>query len=177
DRYFPVTSNPTFSTASQSGCGVRGQCCMTPLEARVGRQIVHRLLASIPALLGVVFLCFCLLQVAPADPAAIVAGPDAKAETIAAVRVELGLDQPLPVQFGRYVVRLLHGDLGRSIISKKRVVEEIAETIGPTIELMLGALLLAVPIGIGLGTLAAVKRGSMVDRIIMTVAVAGVSMP
>src|SRR5262249_61232523 len=89
----------------------------------------------------------------------------------------LGLTQPLPVQFGRYVARLLQGDLGRSIISKKRVVEEIAETIGPTIELMLGALLLAVPIGIGLGTLAAVKRGSMVDRIIMTVAVAGVSMP
>ena len=69
----------------------------------MGRQIVHRLLISFPALLGVLFLCFCLLQVVPADPAVIIAGPDAKAETIAAIRLELGLDRPIIVQFAEYI--------------------------------------------------------------------------
>jgi ABC-type dipeptide/oligopeptide/nickel transport system permease component len=92
----------------------------------MGRQIVHRLLISFPALLGVLFLCFCLLQVVPADPAMIIAGPDAKAETIAAIRDELGLDRPIPVQFAEYIGRVLQGDLGRSIISNKMVSEELA---------------------------------------------------
>jgi ABC-type dipeptide/oligopeptide/nickel transport system permease component len=144
---------------------------------RMGRQIVHRLIISFPAVLGVLFLCFCLLQVVPADPAAIIAGPDAKADTIAAIRKQLGLDRPIIVQFGEYILRVLQGDLGRSIISNKKVIEELANTIGPTVELMIGAMLIAIPFGMGLGTLAAVKRGSLTDRAIMAVAVAGVSMP
>ena len=119
----------------------------------MGRQIVHRLLVSFPALLGVLFLCFCLLQVVPADPAMIIAGPEAKAETIAAIRLELGLDRPIPIQFAEYIGRVLRGDLGRSIISNKMVSEELALTIGPTVELMLGAMLIAVPLGLALGTL------------------------
>jgi ABC-type dipeptide/oligopeptide/nickel transport system permease component len=117
------------------------------------------------------------MQVAPADPAAVAAGPDAKAETIAAIRLELGLDRPLVIQFADYLVRILHGNLGRSIISNKMVIEELANTIGPTVELMLGAVLMAIPTGIALGTFAAVRRGSLIDRVIMAVAVAGVSMP
>ncbi len=143
----------------------------------MGRQIVHRLLVSFPALLGVLFLCFCLLQVVPADPAMIIAGPDARAETIAAIRNELGLDRPIPIQFAEYIGRVLRGDLGRSIISNKMVSEELALTIGPTVELMLGAMLIAVPLGLALGTLAAVKRGTTLDRLIMAISVAGVSMP
>jgi len=143
----------------------------------MGRQIVHRLLISFPALLGVLFLCFCLLQVVPADPAMIIAGPDAKAETIAAIREELGLDRPIPIQFAEYIGRVLQGDLGRSIISNKMVSEEIALTIGPTVELMLGGMLIAIPFGLTLGTLAAVRRGTLIDRAIMAVSVAGVSMP
>jgi len=143
----------------------------------MGRHIVLRLSISLPALLGVLFLCFCLMQVAPADPAAVAAGPDAKAETIAAIRLELGLDRPLAIQFADYLVRILHGNLGRSIISNKMVIEELANTIGPTVELMLAAVLMAIPSGIALGTFAAVRRGSLFDRIIMAVAVAGVSMP
>src|SRR6186997_2029055 len=103
----------------------------------MGQQIVHRLLISFPALLGVLFLCFCLLQVVPADPAMIIAGPDAKADTIAAIRLELAL------------------------------------TIGPTVELMLGGMLIAVPCGLALGTLAAVNRGRIADRTIMAFSVAG----
>ena len=143
----------------------------------MARQIVHRLLISIPALVGVLFLCFCLLQVVPADPAMVIAGPDAKPETIAAIRQELGLDRSIAVQFFEYIMRVMRGDLGRSIISNKKVIEELALTIGPTVELMVGGMLLAVPIGIGLGTLAAVNRGSLTDRFIMAVSVAGVSMP
>jgi len=143
----------------------------------MGVQIVRRLLISMPALLGVLFLCFCLMQVVPADPAAIVAGPDAKPETIAAVRIQLGLDRPIVVQFAEYIWRVLHGDLGRSIISNKMVIEELSATLGPTVELMLGGMLIAIPSGLALGTLAAVNRGSLVDRAIMALAVAGVSMP
>ena len=143
----------------------------------MGRLIAHRLLISMPALLGVLFLCFCLLQVVPADPALIIAGPDAKQATIDAIRNELGLDRPLLVQFFNYIIRVLHGDLGRSIISNKMVSEELAHTVGPTVELMLGAMLMAVPIGIALGTLAAVNRGTLLDRAIMAISVAGVSMP
>ena len=133
----------------------------------MGQQIVHRLLISFPALLGVLFLCFCLLQVVPADPAMIIAGPDAKPETIDAIRLELGLDRSIPVQFFEYILRVLRGDLGRSIISNRMVSEELAMTIGPTVELMLGAMLIAVPSGIALGTLAAVNRGRLADRVIM----------
>jgi len=143
----------------------------------MGQQIVHRLLISFPALLGVLFLCFCLLQVVPADPAMIIAGPDAKAETIAAIRQELGLDRSIPIQFFEYILRVLRGDLGRSIISNRMVSEELAMTIGPTVELMLGAMLIAVPSGLALGTLAAVNRGRLADRVIMACSVAGVSMP
>src|SRR5262245_30535536 len=109
------------------------------LEGRMGRLIAHRLIISLPALLGVLFLCFCLLQVVPADPAIIIAGPEAKAETIAAIRKDLGLDQPIAVQFTGYIGRVAQGDLGRSIISNKMVIDELASTIGPTVELMLGA--------------------------------------
>ena len=143
----------------------------------MGPQIIRRLIISLPALVGVLFLCFCLLQVVPTDPARIIAGPDARPEEVAAVREELGLDRPIIVQFVEYISRVARGDLGRSIISNKQVLEELAETVGPTAELMVGAMVLAVPIGLLLGTLAAVRRGSLVDRFIMAISVAGVSMP
>src|SRR5262245_38207285 len=125
----------------------------------MARHIVHRLLILFPALLGVLFLCFCLLQVMPADPALIIAGPDARKETVDAIRAELGLDRSVAVQFGGYILRVLQGDLGRSIISNRMVREDLATTMGATVELMLGAMLIAVPTGIALGTLAAVRRG------------------
>ena len=143
----------------------------------MGPQIVRRLIISLPALVGVLFLCFCLLQVVPNDPARIIAGPDARPEEVEAVRQDLGLDRPVLVQFADYLGRVARGDLGRSIISNKSVGEELAETVGPTVELMVGAMLLAVPIGLALGTLAAVRRGSLLDRFIMAISVAGVSMP
>lgn len=143
----------------------------------MGRHIIHRILVLLPALIGVLFLCFCLLQVVPADPAQIIAGPDAKPETVAAIRADLGLDRPIIVQFFEYLFRVARGDLGRSIISNRMVIEELMSTIGPTLELMIGALLIGIPTGMALGTLAAVQRGSLTDRAIMAISVAGVSMP
>lgn len=143
----------------------------------MGPMIVRRLLVSMPALLGVLFLCFSLLQVVPTDPAQLIAGGDAKPEVVAEIRRDLGLDRPLLVQFVEYIGRVLQGDLGRSLLSNKAVVEELAETVGPTVELMVAAMVLAVPLGMLLGTVAAVRRGSLIDRCVVALSVAGVSMP
>ncbi len=143
----------------------------------MGPMIARRLLISLPALVGVLFLCFCLLQVVPTDPALIIAGSDASPEVVAGIRKDLGLDRPLMIQFFEYIGRVAQGDLGRSIISNKSVLEELTATVGPTTELMVGAMLLAVPLGLVLGTVAAVKRGTLIDRAIVALSVAGVSMP
>jgi ABC-type dipeptide/oligopeptide/nickel transport system permease component len=140
-------------------------------------MIARRLLVSLPVLVGILFLCFCPMQVAPADPALIIAGADASPEVVAAIRLDLGLDRPLLIQFAEYIGRVAQGDLGRSIISNKSVIEELEATIGPTTELMVGAMLLAVPLGLLLGTIAAVRRGTLLDRAIVALSVAGVSMP
>ena len=139
--------------------------------------ILNRLLLSIPVLLGVMVFGFLLIKLAPGDPAQIMAGPTATPEIVAQIRQEMGLDKPVLVQLGHYMARLAQGDLGRSLISNKTVTSELAAAIVPTIELMVAALIWAVPLGIALGTLAAVRRGTWVDRAIMAVSVAGVSLP
>ncbi|MCR9177564.1 MAG: ABC transporter permease [Alphaproteobacteria bacterium] len=141
------------------------------------QHIAHRLFISIPVLIGVLFIGFMLMQVVPTDPATVLAGPTASAADVAAIRESMGLNEPVIVQFGIYLTRVLQGDLGRSLISNTEVVNELASTIGPTVELMIASLIWAVPLGIGFGTLAAVHRGKISDRIIMAVSVGGVSMP
>ncbi|WP_370302297.1 ABC transporter permease [Pseudooceanicola sp.] len=140
-------------------------------------QIVNRLLISIPVLFGVLMLGFGLLILVPGDPAIVMAGPTATPEVLAAIRVEMGLDRPVVEQFFSYIGRVLQGDLGRSLISNKTVGSELLAAIGPTAELMFACLIWSIPVGIGLGTLAAVKRGTLIDRMIMAVSVAGVSLP
>jgi len=140
-------------------------------------HIVKRVLVSIPVLFGVLVIGFCLLQVVPADPAAIIAGPTASADEIEAIREQMGLNEPLLVQFGVYLERLLQGDLGKSLISAVPVSRELSSTIGPTVELMIASLIWCVPVGVTLGVFAAVKRGTIVDRAIMAFSVAGLSMP
>ena len=132
---------------------------------------------SFPVLLGVLLIGFLLLQVVPTDPAVVVAGPTATKAEIDSIRQELGLNEPLWIQFGRYLGRVLQLDLGRSMISNRPVVDEIALTLWPTVELMLACLLWAVPLGITLGTLAARRRGTLIDRAIMALSVMGVSVP
>ncbi len=139
--------------------------------------IVNRLLLSIPVLLGVLILGFVLVQVAPGDPARVLAGPMAPPEVVATIRERMGLDDTIVVQFMRYMGRLMQGDLGRSLISNKTVISELGAAIGPTVELMFACLIWSIPAGIAMGTLAAVWRGSLVDRGIMAFSVAGVSLP
>lgn len=141
------------------------------------RHGLQRLLLAVPVLFGVLLIGFLLMQVVPTDPATVRAGPQATAEVVAAIRAELGLDEPVWKQFALYVWRLAQGDLGVSIINNVPVAQELGNTIGPTLELMLAALVWSIPLGIALGTVAAYYRGSFIDRIVMAVSVAGVSVP
>lgn len=141
------------------------------------RLAAGRMLLAVPVLLGVLMIGFLLMQVVPTDPAVIRAGPTATADVVAAIRADLGLDQPVPIQFARYLARLVRGDLGVSVINNVPVSAELANTVGPTAELMLATLLWAVPAGLALGTLAAVRHRSLIDRAVTALAVAGVSVP
>lgn len=141
------------------------------------RHALHRIALAVPVLFGVLVIGFLLMQIVPTDPATVRAGPTATQEVVAAIRAELGLDQPIWVQFGLYLWRLAHGDLGVSIINNVPVTQELGATIGPTVELMLASLVWSIPAGIFLGTIAAYWRGSILDRTIMAVSVAGVSVP
>jgi glutathione transport system permease protein len=141
------------------------------------RHALHRIGLAIPVLFGVLLIGFLLMQVVPTDPATVRAGPQATAEVIAEIRAELGLDAPIYVQFGKYLWRLAHGDFGVSIINNVAVTEELGNTIGPTLELMVSALFWSIPLGIFLGTIAAYWRGSLLDKAIMAISVAGVSVP
>lgn len=140
-------------------------------------QFIQRLLTAIPVLFGVLLIGFVMLQVIPTDPATIIAGPTGTAEEIEVIRRQLGLDQPLWVQFWLYITRVAQGDLGRSIINNAPVARELATALVPTLELMLMSLIWAVPLGIFLGTVAAMKRGRLFDRAVMALSVAGVSVP
>jgi glutathione transport system permease protein len=143
----------------------------------MARHAAQRLLLVLPVMLGVLLIGFLLMQVVPTDPAVVRAGPTASAEVVAEIRRDLGLDQPIWVQFGLYLWRLAQGDLGVSIINNVPVAQELAATIGPTLELMLASLIWSVPLGILMGTAAAYWRGSIIDRLIMAISVAGVSVP
>ena len=141
------------------------------------RHALHRLVLAIPVMFGVLLIGFLLMQVVPTDPATVRAGPTATPDVIAAIRADLGLDQPLHTQFGLYVWRLMHGDLGASIINNVSVAHELGTTIGPTLELMFASLFWSIPLGILFGTLAGYWRGSLIDRASMAISVAGVSVP
>jgi len=141
------------------------------------RHATQRVLLAVPVLFGVLLIGFLLMQVVPTDPATVRAGPQATQEVVAQIRAELGLDRPIWEQFGLYLWRLAQGDLGVSIINNVPVVEELGNTIGPTAELMVASLVWSIPLGVALGTVAAYWRGSLLDRLIMAISVAGVSLP
>ncbi|NDV89156.1 ABC transporter permease subunit [Aurantimonas aggregata] len=141
------------------------------------RHTIQRLLIAIPVLFGVLLVGFLLMQVVPTDPAIVRAGPTATQDIVEQIRRQLGLDQPLWYQFGLYVWRLAQGDLGVSLINNVPVTRELAATIGPTVELMFASLFWSIPLGILLGTVGAYYRGTILDRAIMAVSVAGVSIP
>jgi glutathione transport system permease protein len=142
----------------------------------IGR-IANRLILSIPVVFGVLLFGFLLMQLVPGDPAVVRAGPMAPPDVVEEVRKEMGLDKPVLMQFAIYLQHFAMGDLGRSMISNREVTAELGDAVVPTIELMVACLIWSIPLGILMGTVAAVRRGKFVDRFVMAFSVAGVSLP
>jgi peptide/nickel transport system permease protein len=139
--------------------------------------IVRRILATVPVMAVVAIFVFALLYLSPGDPAAIIAGDTATAEDIARIHAKLGLDQPVYIQFGSWVWRLLHGDLGISIFTNLPVMKLIEQRVEPTVALTVATLIVSVLVAIPMGVLAAWRAGSWIDRVVMVFAVMGFSVP
>jgi ABC-type dipeptide/oligopeptide/nickel transport system permease component len=140
-------------------------------------MILKRLALAVPSLIGVVIVTFVLTRALPGDPAAYFAGPAATKEAIEQVRVKLGIDKPLPVQFSRYVGDLLRGDLGTSLTTGQPVATEIRTRLPASAELTLIGLILAMAAAVPLGIMAAMRPGSLIDHACRVVSTAGVSLP
>ena len=145
----------------------------------MGRVLVvlKRVMQAIPTIVGIVIITFLLTRALPGDPAAFFAGPAATPESIAEIRQQLGLDQPLPVQFGRYLLDLTRGDLGQSMTTGQPVMAELIRRLPASLELTLVALLLSMVIALPLGILAATHQDTWIDQVCRFVVTAGVSLP
>jgi peptide/nickel transport system permease protein len=139
--------------------------------------LLRRLLYAVPIALAVGFVCFMLVQIAPGDPINAIVPPDAPADVVEQVRRDYGLDQPLPVQFGLWLWKVVQGDLGRSLATGRPVWADLSTAIGNTLTLAVAASLLGFLLGCVLGGLAGTFRGSFLDRAAVGLAVAGVSVP
>jgi peptide/nickel transport system permease protein len=137
----------------------------------------RRILATIPVMLIVAFFVFSLLYLAPGDPAAIIAGDQAKPADVERIRASLGLDRPFVVRFGEWLWQIIHGDLGNSIFTNLPVSHMIAQRIEPTTSLMILTIVFSIIVAIPLGVLAAWKHGTWIDRSVMMLAVFGFSTP
>jgi len=140
-------------------------------------MILKRMMMAVPSLIGVVIVTFLLTRALPGDPAAYFAGPAATTEAIQQIRVKLGLDKPLYIQFVRYVEDLAHGDLGNSLTTGQPVGQEIKTRLPASAELTLLGLIVSVLIAVPLGILAATRPNSLIDHSCRVIATAGVSLP
>jgi ABC-type dipeptide/oligopeptide/nickel transport system permease component len=140
-------------------------------------MILKRLMMAIPSLIGVVIVTFLLTRALPGDPAAYFAGPAATPQAIQEIRVKLGLDKPLIVQFGHYVGDLAHGNLGTSLTTGQPVASELRNRLPASAELTLLGLIVSIIIAVPLGILAATKPNSLLDHACRIVSTAGVSLP
>jgi peptide/nickel transport system permease protein len=139
--------------------------------------ILRRLLLLVPVLLGLSMLVFAIARLLPGDPVTLAAGPNATAADVASVAREFGLDQPLPVQYWRYLTGILQGDWGVSIFTRRPVLEDLGAYLPATLELVLAAMVLAIGLGIPLGLMAAVFRNRWPDFLSRTVSLGAISMP
>ncbi len=139
--------------------------------------LLQRLGWSLIILLGVTFLTFTIAFIVPSDPARTVAGPKADRETLARIRRDMGLDQPLAIQYARYLERLVHGDLGRSYLTRQSVLQAILERLPATAYLALTSLAAAAVIGIALGCLTALRQGSSIDLTVLVGSLVVLSLP
>lgn len=143
----------------------------------MGRFIIRRLLVSILTVLGISVVTFATVFLIPADPAAVAAGPKATQQIVDSIRHQLGLDQPVYVQYAKYLWRVIHGDLGYSYVRKTAVLPYILHFFPATLKLGVASALAQLLIGLPIGMISALKRYSWVDRISMTFALISLATP
>jgi peptide/nickel transport system permease protein len=143
----------------------------------VTSYLIKRVLALVPVLGVVAVVVFLLIHLTPGDPAAVILGPEASAADVAALRAQLGLNDPLYLQFLRWLGGVLQGDLGQSLFIRQPVTAVLADALGPTLSLAIMAELLALVIAVPAGIVAARRRGTAVDRAFMGGALLGISVP
>ncbi len=141
------------------------------------RYIVRRMIAFVPMMIAVSLVSFILLYLIPGDAAALLAPPGASGDFVKEIRTYLRLDDPLYLQYLRYLGGLVQGDLGRSYITNRGVLEELWPRYLATMQLALASMVISIPIGLGLGILAAIKQGSILDSLLTIASVFGLSMP
>jgi len=141
------------------------------------RFLARRVFQSLGILLGVTVITFMLSFLIPADPVRMIAGRSATPATVERIRHELGLDQPIPVQYARYLGNLVQGDMGRSYVQKSEVTELIASRLPATLLLMVGAIFFELLLGMPAGIFAAARRGRTADKAVMVLSFVGVSAP
>ncbi|MDR1439487.1 MAG: ABC transporter permease [Clostridiales bacterium] len=139
--------------------------------------VVKRLLQAIPVLIGIITIVFFVMRVFAPDPVGMLLGQEATPEKIEALRDYWGLNEPLLVQYGRFMGQALTGDLGTSLKSRQPVLHELLARLPATLELGLAALAFSVTVGVSIGVVAAIKQNSIFDRAAMFVGLIGVSMP
>jgi peptide/nickel transport system permease protein len=143
----------------------------------MGAYLIRRLLAAIGVLFGISLITFIIVFVMPGDPARIYAGPHASEETVERIRQEWGMNDPILVQYVRYITRAVQGDLGRSPRDRRAVLPAVLERVPATAQLALVGLVVELAIGVPLGIIAATRPGSRVDALTTTGALVALSIP
>ncbi|SFN03951.1 ABC transporter permease [Thermodesulforhabdus norvegica] len=141
------------------------------------RFILNRLVSLVLTVLGISVLVFLMIHITPGDPAEMMLGERASEQALKEMRERLGLDQPIYVQYGRFLSRLVHGDLGRALRTNEKVTKEIAERFPATVELSVMAMIFAISIGMTAGIISATRQYSIFDYLSMFFSLVGVSMP
>jgi peptide/nickel transport system permease protein len=151
-----------------------------PVQLRINsmnHSLIRRTLLSTIALLGITLLVFILSHIVPGDPARMAAGPQAREEQVESVRKEFGLDKSLPEQYFIYMKNLLHGNLGKSLQSRRPVLDDLIDYFPATLELTLIATVIAVAFGILIGIISAIQKDKSADHLARIFSLTGVSMP
>ena len=143
----------------------------------MARYIGQRLLSLIPILFGVTVIVFGIMKMVPGDPALMAAGVDARQEDVERVRVYLGLDKPLHIQYLQFITNAVTGDFGISARTRRPVIEEVGQRFPATAELAIAGLLVSTAIGVTAGIVSATRQYTIWDNVVMTLALLGVSMP
>src|SRR5215475_12801266 len=141
------------------------------------RYVGRRLLLAIPTLLGASVIVFAMVHLAPGDPIAAVLPVDASKEQVEEIKKAYGFDKPLPVQYLKWLGRVVTGDLGKSIATRRAVILDVRDSLANSLVLAISSSVLAFGAGIGLGLLAALRQGRWLDKIASAMAVIGVSVP